>query len=598
MAEDFEDFYAILEIAPNASRAEIKKAWRARVKKCHPDCNLENRDYWEELCRKINGAYDVLSDADSRAHFDKTRAEYFENLARAKKRQAKREEEKKELAAAAAAFAEEQRREALRRHAKEERKVKRHNARSPARRRLLHYMIFAGSVGVLFFGVAMVFLLSQEPDSEKKNAAGNQRTASNLPLPNSDEISQNRAGENQAPPEIVAKEIKTREVASVPEKTMPEKVIDEIKNLDNFFDEFETAKIDTADKADKIDKAEKTDKIASSETGTQSKTVPEKILEEINDLNAFFDEFETEKGKSGTQNRHATGKVVEKVEDLEGLVKKRFSDGSTPLLRECLEGDFEKVKALIGAGADVNALDENRQNALHYACRSPKVSPSLLEILVKNGVRVAAKDRAGKMPIHYLAGTASKEIFEFWLKKFPNQKDAQDSKSLTALCWAFDKRNLEVFEYLLENGARPNAVPLNKSTLLHEAVDAGEVKFVAALVKARVRANVRNHAGDTPLILLCSTVKTKPEIEVEIAKLLVEGKARLDIKNRKDGNTPLHLVAAGHNTKLAEYLISAGAALSEKNRAGETPAMYALHRGNATMYYLLQRAAQEKLNRN
>lgn len=64
------DFYAILGVAPNASQAEIKAAYRRRSSEAHPD--REGGD--SEQQSEINRAYECLSDAEKRAHYDRTGA--------------------------------------------------------------------------------------------------------------------------------------------------------------------------------------------------------------------------------------------------------------------------------------------------------------------------------------------------------------------------------------------------------------------------------------------------------------------------------------------------------------------------------------------
>lgn len=60
--------YTTLEIAPGASEAEIKKAYRKLARQYHPDVNKDPSA--EEKFKEINAAYEVLSDKDKRAKYD------------------------------------------------------------------------------------------------------------------------------------------------------------------------------------------------------------------------------------------------------------------------------------------------------------------------------------------------------------------------------------------------------------------------------------------------------------------------------------------------------------------------------------------------
>ena len=63
------DFYEVLGVSKNAKQEEIKSAYRKLVKKYHPDINKEPGA--EEKFKEIQEAYDVLSDDNKRANYDR-----------------------------------------------------------------------------------------------------------------------------------------------------------------------------------------------------------------------------------------------------------------------------------------------------------------------------------------------------------------------------------------------------------------------------------------------------------------------------------------------------------------------------------------------
>ncbi len=64
------DFYELLGVARDADEAEIKKVYRKLAMKYHPDRNPDNKEA-EEKFKEIKEAYEILSDADKRAAYDR-----------------------------------------------------------------------------------------------------------------------------------------------------------------------------------------------------------------------------------------------------------------------------------------------------------------------------------------------------------------------------------------------------------------------------------------------------------------------------------------------------------------------------------------------
>jgi molecular chaperone DnaJ len=63
------DYYEVLGVDKNATREEIKKAYRKQAFQFHPDKNPGNKEA-EEKFKEATEAYEVLSDADKRGNYD------------------------------------------------------------------------------------------------------------------------------------------------------------------------------------------------------------------------------------------------------------------------------------------------------------------------------------------------------------------------------------------------------------------------------------------------------------------------------------------------------------------------------------------------
>jgi curved DNA-binding protein CbpA len=67
----FSHYYRVLGIPAGASQEEIARAYRKLARRFHPDlCLPEQRQWAEEQMKRLNEAYEVLSDPQARACYD------------------------------------------------------------------------------------------------------------------------------------------------------------------------------------------------------------------------------------------------------------------------------------------------------------------------------------------------------------------------------------------------------------------------------------------------------------------------------------------------------------------------------------------------
>ena len=77
----YPEYYEILQIKPEASQDEIKRAYHKLAKKLHPDIHRNDKKSEEKL-KKVNETYNVLKDISKRAEYD-----YFGKQAQETKQQ-------------------------------------------------------------------------------------------------------------------------------------------------------------------------------------------------------------------------------------------------------------------------------------------------------------------------------------------------------------------------------------------------------------------------------------------------------------------------------------------------------------------------------
>jgi DnaJ-class molecular chaperone len=61
--------YDTLDVAPNASQEDVRRAYRKAAKETHPDLN-PGKPEAEKRFKEINAAYDIIGDADNRKRYD------------------------------------------------------------------------------------------------------------------------------------------------------------------------------------------------------------------------------------------------------------------------------------------------------------------------------------------------------------------------------------------------------------------------------------------------------------------------------------------------------------------------------------------------
>jgi ankyrin repeat protein len=168
----------------------------------------------------------------------------------------------------------------------------------------------------------------------------------------------------------------------------------------------------------------------------------------------------------------------------------------TPLMKAAWDGELEIAQYLIDSGADVNAVDDQKETALFSAVKRDRVE--IAQLLIDRGAKVNVKDSREFTPLIAAAAAGNPEIIKILVKAGGNIKE--EMFGLTPLMFAVASKKAEIVKLLVGLGAPVDQVSsLSGQTALLSAIYAGSAEMVQTLVDLKANVNFRTKDGDTPL---------------------------------------------------------------------------------------------------
>jgi ankyrin repeat protein len=191
----------------------------------------------------------------------------------------------------------------------------------------------------------------------------------------------------------------------------------------------------------------------------------------------------------------------------------------TALMKAVLLGWEPIVVELLRAGAEVDALDRNKNTALHYSAQFNQ--PRVMQLLLDAGAQLDLQDRWSQTPLTTCAGGRHWEVFNLLIEEGANIHLATPHGG-TPLHYACGWGHLPIVRKLIELGADVNfPMPKTGATPLIAACrEWAHANVVPDLIKAGAKINAADNEGRTALHHAIDPLMNKPLVD-----LLLEGGA-------------------------------------------------------------------------
>ena len=248
----------------------------------------------------------------------------------------------------------------------------------------------------------------------------------------------------------------------------------------------------------------------------------------------------------------------------------------TPVLgspvADAMEGqDAAAVRALLAAGAEVNAMQPDGTTALHWAAYHNDTPTA--ELLVQEGADVNARNRYGTSPLSLACTNGNGRLVKLLLDAGAEPNAALDGGE-TVLMTAARTGDLESVEALLAAGADVNATERNSQTALMWAAAEGHAPVAEALIGAGADFSATLDSGFNAMFFAVR------EGSIDVVRTLLRAgvdpneplhrRARPKYQFANSGMSPLLMAIENGHFELAVELLEAGADPNDE-RTGFTP---------------------------
>jgi ankyrin repeat protein len=142
-----------------------------------------------------------------------------------------------------------------------------------------------------------------------------------------------------------------------------------------------------------------------------------------------------------------TARLVDLVAKDASLVNAYSIDGFTPLGFAAFFGQLEIVKALLKAGADVNAASRESMKVTPLASAAAAKQTEIARLLIEHGANVNARSAGGHIPLHEASANGNVELVKLLIENGADI-NAKTDDGKTPLDFATEYKRPEIIELL------------------------------------------------------------------------------------------------------------------------------------------------------
>lgn len=176
-------------------------------------------------------------------------------------------------------------------------------------------------------------------------------------------------------------------------------------------------------------------------------------------------------------------------------------------------GDTEKLKELTSNWKGHSILNNKigdfmGLSPLHWAVAAGKVQgrKECVQILLDAGADIEAMNNAGNTALHYAAATSKSECVRILIENGANVEAKSLNSGFTALHYATQRGDVDCTLLLLDKEANLDAKDNNGDTPLHLATRFGKVDCEKLLLSRGATRTVKNNVGQTPYDYEAATI--------------------------------------------------------------------------------------------